>query len=88
MLKIAVEAEERRGGKLMAWWDGDGAARVLAHDDDALLLERAEGMHALAEMALNGRDDEATHIICNVAAKLHARDRVHTYGSFYIADLP
>jgi S-adenosylmethionine-diacylglycerol 3-amino-3-carboxypropyl transferase len=23
-----------------------------------------------------------------LAAKLHARDRVHTYGSFYIADLP
>ena len=22
------------------------------------------------------------------AAELHARDRVHTYGSFYIADLP
>ena len=24
----------------------------------------------------------------DLAAKLHARDRVHTYGSFYIADLP
>ena len=24
----------------------------------------------------------------DLAAELHARDRVHTYGSFYIADLP
>ena len=23
-----------------------------------------------------------------LAAELHAQDRVHTYGSFYIADLP
>ena len=24
----------------------------------------------------------------DLAAELHARDRVHTYGSFHIADLP
>ncbi len=29
MLKIAHEQEERRGSRLMAWWNGDGAARVL-----------------------------------------------------------
>lgn len=43
MLKLATEEEERFGGVLMEWWDGDGAARVLARDNDALLLERAEG---------------------------------------------
>src|SRR3546814_10587134 len=43
MLKIARGAEEKWGGGLMVWWDGDGAARVIAHADDALLLERAEG---------------------------------------------
>jgi len=43
MLKLATEEEERFGGVLMEWWDGDGAARVLARDDDAFLLERAEG---------------------------------------------
>jgi streptomycin 6-kinase len=72
MLKIAREAEERRGAILMAWWGGEGAARVLAHDGDALLLERATGERSLAEMARNGRDDEASRIICAVAAKLHA----------------
>ena len=39
MLKIAREEEERRGGALMAWWDGDGAAKVLARHGEALLLE-------------------------------------------------
>jgi streptomycin 6-kinase len=51
MLKVAVEAEEKFGGALMAWWDGEGAARVLAHKGDAILLERAEGKVSLAEFA-------------------------------------
>jgi streptomycin 6-kinase len=72
MLKIAREAEERWGGLLMAWWGGDGAARVRAQHGDVLLLERATGEASLVEMARNGRDDEASRIICAVAAKLHA----------------
>jgi streptomycin 6-kinase len=70
MLKIAVEAEEKCGGRLMSWWNGQEAARVLAHEDDALLLERAEGKGSLADMARHG-DNEATHIICKVVAQLH-----------------
>ena len=72
MLKIAREAEERWGGLLMSWWGGDGAARVLAQEGDALLLERATGKGSLVEMARGGRDDEASRIICAVAARLHA----------------
>lgn len=72
MLKIAVEPEEQRGAALMVWWDGDGAARVLAREDDALLLERATGPDSLAAMAHDGRDDEAGRIVCEVAARLHA----------------
>lgn len=40
MLKLATAPEERRGAGLMAWWAGDGAAAVLEHRDEALLLER------------------------------------------------
>ena len=72
MLKLATEEEERFGGVLMEWWDSDGAARVLARDDDALLLERAEGAASLSDMARNGRDDEACRVLCAVAARLHA----------------
>lgn len=71
MLKIATVPEEKWGAGLMLWWDGIGAARVLAHDDDAILLERAVGGRSLAEMAANGADDKASHIICNAVAALH-----------------
>ena len=76
MLKVATEAEERRGAESMVWWGGVGAAQVLAHDGDALLMERAASEQSLIEMARNGRDDEASRIICAVAGSLHApRDR-------------
>ena len=73
MLKVARSEEERRGASLMAWWDGSGAARVLAHDGDAILMERATSRRSLADMAHQGHDDEASRIICNVATTLHAR---------------
>ena len=72
MLKLAGEDEERRGGAVMEWWDGDGAARVLAREGNALLLERAEGTESLADMARSGRDDEASRILCDAARRLHA----------------
>jgi streptomycin 6-kinase len=72
MLKIALVTEEKGGGELMAWWEGDGAARVFAQSEDAVLLERAAGSKSLAKMARNGGDDDACRILCAVVAKLHA----------------
>src|SRR5215510_3642881 len=72
ILKIAIEAEERRGAAVMIWWDGEGAARVMAHEGDALLMERAIGEASLVEMARNGRDDQASRILCAAAKALHA----------------
>ena len=57
MLKLTTNDEERLGGTLMQWWGSDGAARVLARDDHALLLERAMGSASLADFrrpALHG----------------------------------
>jgi streptomycin 6-kinase len=72
MLKIAAAEEEARGANLMDWYGGDGAARVLAHEGPALLLERLPARRDLASMARAGHDDEATQIICAVVARLHA----------------
>ncbi|MCJ2077612.1 APH(6) family putative aminoglycoside O-phosphotransferase [Methylobacterium sp. E-016] len=72
MLKLSHEADERLGGVLMEWWGGDGAARVLARDVDALLMERATGAASLTDMARHGQDDEACRILCAAAARLHA----------------
>ncbi len=72
MLKVALVPEEKSGGAVMHWWDGEGAAKVLALEGDAVLLERAMEAVSLAEMARNGRDDEACKIICAAVAALHA----------------
>lgn len=65
MLKLAHSLEEARGGKLMQWWGGDGAAPVLARHGSALLLVRADG-GSLAAFC----DDLATPILVRVAARL------------------
>ena len=72
ILKLSSEPDHLRGGALLEWWGGEGAARVLARDDHALLMERACGPVSLAAMARDGRDDEACRILCTVAARLHA----------------
>jgi streptomycin 6-kinase len=41
MLKIALSSEECTGGELMIWWNGQGAAQILAHKDSAFLMERS-----------------------------------------------
>ena len=64
--------EERLGNQLMNWWDGQGAARVVKHDENAILMERAEHGTSLVDVARGRGDDEATRIICSVLAKLHA----------------
>jgi streptomycin 6-kinase len=72
MLKVAVVDEEKRGGLLMIWWEGWGAARVLAHGGDAVLIERAQDGISLADLTHNGRDDEASRILCAALDQLHA----------------
>ena len=77
MLKVAIDTEEKLGGLLMTWWDGQGAAQVFAHEDDALLMERAEGTNSLVDMVCGGRDDEASRLICRTVAELHAPRSTH-----------
>jgi streptomycin 6-kinase len=82
MLKVSRIDEERNGARLMRWWSGRGAARVLAFDDDAVVLERALGPRSLFAMATTAvgsnlwasADDEASRALRSVAAKLHGID--------------
>jgi len=80
ILKIAVDAEEIAGAALMDWWDGDGAARVLAREAGAVLLERLPATRSLIEMAKTGADDEAIRVLCDVASRLHASRREPPIG--------
>jgi streptomycin 6-kinase len=71
MLKIATSQVEIDGAAVMAWWAGGGAARVLALERDALLLERLPARRSLVAMAQGGLDEEALQILCAVADDLH-----------------
>ncbi|WP_434316592.1 aminoglycoside phosphotransferase family protein [Leifsonia sp. P73] len=87
-LKLATQAEEAAGGRVLRWWDGRGAAPVLAADGDALVLARATGRRSLESLAASGPDgdDEATRILCRAALRLHTvTDRPRPEG---LVDLP
>ena len=67
-LKVAIDPEVLVGFDALAEWDGHGAIRLLARDDDAYVLERA-GATLRATIT---DDDEATRIFCAAIARVHA----------------
>ena len=71
ILKITDDDSERIGCELMVWWNGNGAAKVLAHAAGAILLERATGTESLADMSWTGNDAQTCRIICHAASRLH-----------------
>lgn len=72
MLKLPEAEDERLGHRLLAYWAGDGAARLIAQDGEgaAMLIERATGRRSLSAMARSGEDDAATAILCEAIARL------------------
>jgi streptomycin 6-kinase len=73
MLKIhKPESDERPGTDYLRYVGGDGAVRVLAADDDALLMERPTGTRSLLDMAVAGDDRGAAEILATTVAKLQA----------------
>jgi streptomycin 6-kinase len=73
MLKLSDNLDQKRGAELLAWWGGEGAARILERDENAILIERATATRSLADMARFGDDDEACRILCATADKLHRK---------------
>jgi streptomycin 6-kinase len=73
VLKIVKpESDEQRSAEILLHW-GPPAARILAHEADALLIERALPGTTLAELFLAGKDDEATAIWCDTVQALHSK---------------
>jgi streptomycin 6-kinase len=76
MLKVYKPgSDERHGTDYLRYVEGDGAVRVMAADEEALLMERATGSRSLFDMAVNGGDAGAGEILAGIVAKLH-RPRV------------
>jgi streptomycin 6-kinase len=72
MLKLLKsDSDERRSAAILRHYDGHGAVRLIAADDAALLMERANDEPSLAAMALSGGDENSARILAAVVAKLH-----------------
>lgn len=72
MLKVTDDTDEQAGNALMAWWEGHGAAQVIAHENEAILLSRATGSASLSAMSRGDKDDAACRILCTTANRLHS----------------
>jgi len=74
VLKIIKRpGDEWRSGEILTSFDGQGVARVYEHEPGAVLLERLCPGNSLVEMALDGRDEEATNILAGVIERMSAR---------------
>ncbi len=66
------ESDEAPSARFLALHKGVGTVRVLESDPNAILLERVVPGTRLAAFSLVGRDDEATHVICDTIEKLQS----------------
>jgi streptomycin 6-kinase len=64
-------SDEHAAGAIMAWFGGQGSARVLRWTDSAQLLEWLDGP-PLSSLVRDGRDSEASAILADVVGRLHA----------------
>lgn len=66
------DSDEAPSARYLALHKGRGTVRVLAGDDRAILLERVDPGTRLTTYPLDGRDDDATHVICDTVEKLQS----------------
>jgi streptomycin 6-kinase len=73
MLKLADPGGDEVGaGAFLAALGGRGAVRVLAQEGAVLVMERVtQAGPGLATMALDGRDDAATGVLCDAIGAMH-----------------
>ena len=71
VLKVVKrEGDEWRSGEILQAFDANGVARVYEQAPGAVLLERLKPGNSLVEMALGGRDEEATDILASVIREM------------------
>ena len=78
VLKVVKhEGDEWNAGDVLEAFDGNGVVRVYEHSGGAMLLERLQPGNSLVNMALSGRDEEATDILAGVIEKMAASEIPH-----------
>ena len=78
VLKLLPEGSDEYGSAaVLRHWNGVGAIRVIAAGPGAVLLERALPGEDLVPLVRAGDDDVATHVLCDVMAKLNRPSPSH-----------
>src|SRR5437660_3329207 len=71
VLKVIKRAgDEWHSGEILKAFDGNAVVRVHEQTPGAVLLERLRPGNSLVEMALNGKDEEATEILADVIQQM------------------
>ena len=80
---ISSQSNEDVSALALAYFAGNGAVRCIDQLEKAFLLERIMPGWTLTDRVKQGKDEQATLILCEVAAKLHAQ-RVAEHGFFEV----
>lgn len=77
VLKVVKNpGDEWRSGEILNAFDGRGVVRVYEYVDGAMLIERFDPASALVDLALAGRDEEATAILAGVIGAMTPKGSV------------
>jgi len=80
VLKVVKnQGDEWHSGEALGAFEGRAVVRVFEHVEGAVLMERLSPGNSLAELVLEGRDDEATEILAAVIEKMSPRQSVNAF---------
>jgi streptomycin 6-kinase len=75
VLKLVKQpSDEWHSGEVLAAFNGNGFVRVYEHAPGAVLLERLTPGNSLADLSLNGRDEEASSILADVIQQMRTSE--------------
>lgn len=75
VLKVVKQpGDEWHSGQILEAFRGNGCVRVYEHAPGAVLVERLQPGHSLADLTLAGRDEEATDILASVILQMSAAE--------------
>lgn len=73
LLKVfKPDSDEAPSARFLAAHKARGTVRLLESDENAILIERISPGTELTQLSVEGRDDDATHIICDTIVKLQS----------------
>jgi len=76
ILKISSQKGDEKTAAALKHYGGVGAVRVLKWEKNATLLEKVIPGIPLSSLVLQGKDDQATEIMCEIIQKLHVQKKI------------